>query len=215
MAFDKQAGQAYGKCTPAPAAKRVAVLVSGGGTNLGALIKAKTNGEMPNAKLVLVISSSPTAYALQRAAAAGIPAQVVNRGQYANAQSFDAEILRLLKAHRVQVVVLAGFMHIIGSTLLDAYKERIINIHPSLIPSFCGEGCYGLNVHRMALARGVKLTGATVHLVNEEVDGGRILMQTAVEVLPTDTPEALQKRVMEHAEWQMLPKALEMLCSEI
>lgn len=207
MAFKKSFAQ--------PAQKRVAVLVSGGGTNLQALINAKTNGEIKNAKLVLVLSSSPTAYALQRAAAAGIPAQVVSRKQYSNAEDFNAEILRVLQAHRVQVVVLAGFMHIIGSALLNAYEQRIINIHPSLIPSFCGVGCYGLNVHRMALERGVKLTGATVHLVNEEVDGGRILMQKAVEVLDGDTPETLQKRVMQHAEWQILPKALEMLCREL
>ncbi len=195
--------------------KRVAVLVSGGGTNLQALIDAKEQGLMPHAKLVAVISSKPGVQALRRAEHAGVPARVVERRGYPDADAFDEALLAALRMHRADLVVLAGFLCILGPRILSEYKDRIINIHPSLIPSFCGDGFYGLRVHEAALARGVKLTGATVHLVNEVTDGGRILLQRAVEVLPDDTPETLQRRVMEHAEWKLLPQAVEMICERM
>ncbi|MDL2219429.1 phosphoribosylglycinamide formyltransferase [Ruminococcaceae bacterium OttesenSCG-928-O06] len=194
--------------------KRVAVLVSGGGTNLQALIDAEAAGKLPSAKLVLVLASNPDAYALTRAGKAGIPTQVVARKAHASAEAFDEALLAALQKHQAEVVVLAGFLSILGPRVLGAYKGSIINVHPSLIPSFCGEGCYGLAVHRQALARGVKVTGATVHYVNEVVDGGEILLQKAVDVQHGDTPESLQRRVMETAEWEILPKALEMVCAQ-
>lgn len=192
--------------------KRVAVLVSGGGTNLQALIDAKAKGHLPSARLVLVVSSSAGAQALKRAEHAGIPARVVARRDYATPAAFDDALLAVLLRHRAEVVVLAGFMCVVGPRVLQSYKNSMINIHPSLIPAFCGEGCYGLRVHAAALARGVKVTGATVHRVNEVVDGGEILLQKAVPVLDGDTPETLQRRVMEQAEWELLPRALELLC---
>lgn len=191
---------------------RVAVLVSGGGTNLQALINAKLAGEMPHARLVLVVSSKSGAGALQRARQGGIPARVVERRAYPNPCDYDSVLLDVLQQHHVDVVVLAGFLSILGPAVLRAYPDRIINVHPSLIPSFCGEGCYGLKVHKAALARGVTVSGATVHLVNEVVDGGKILLQQPVPVLPDDTPETLQHRVMEEAEWLLLPRAVEMIC---
>ena len=192
---------------------KAAVLVSGGGTNLQALLDAEAAGHIPHAKISLVIASRPDAYALTRAQKAGVPAEVVRRKDFACAEDFDTALLDALHRHDIDVVVLAGFLSILGKRVIDAYPDRILNIHPSLIPSFCGEGFYGLKVHEAALAKGVKVTGATVHLVNEVTDGGRILLQKAVEVLPDDTPETLQRRVMEQAEWKLLPEALELLCS--
>ncbi len=194
--------------------KRIAVLVSGGGTNLQALLDAQHRGENPQGEIVLVLSSSPTAYALERAAKAGVMGVVVARRDFENGQDFDNAIISQLVAHRIDLVVLAGFMSILGKDLTDAYDKRIINVHPSLIPSFCGEGFYGLRVHKAALDYGVKLTGATVHYVNEVPDGGEILLQKAVEIHPDDTPETLQKRVMTEAEWDILPKAVAMWCNE-
>lgn len=191
----------------------MAVLVSGGGTNLQALIDAQANGGLKSGRLALVVSSRPGAFALERAAKAGIPSRVVRRADFADAAAYGAALLAVLREFGIGAVVLAGFLSILDRSVIEAYPERILNVHPSLIPSFCGEGYYGLRVHEAALARGVKLTGATVHLVNEVPDGGRIVLQKAVEVLPGDTPETLQKRVMEQAEWQLLPRALELLCS--
>lgn len=190
-----------------------AVLVSGGGTNLQALIDAGRRGELSSVRLSLVIASNPDAYALERAARAGIPSRVACRKDYPDSAAYGAALLDLLRSYRIDAVALAGFLPILDRSVIDAYPDRILNIHPSLIPSFCGEGYYGLRVHEAALRRGVKVTGATVHLVNEIPDGGRILMQQAVDVLPGDTPETLQKRVMEQAEWKLLPRALELLCA--
>ena len=194
--------------------KRVAVLVSGGGTNLQALLESERRGENPDGKIVLVVASKPGVYALERAANFGVEGAVVARKAYADSEAFDAALLETLRSHAIDVVVLAGFLSVLGPRVIAAYRGRILNVHPSLIPSFCGPGYYGLRVHEAALARGVKVTGATVHLVNEECDGGPILLQKAVEVRPDDTPESLQKRVMVEAEWQLLPRALAMVCSE-
>ena len=193
---------------------KIAVLVSGGGTNLQALLDSEARGENPHGKISLVVASKPGAYALQRAKNAGVPGVVVRRKNYALAEDFDDALLAVLRSHGVGLVVLAGFLSILGPQVIDAFPGRIVNVHPSLIPSFCGEGMYGLRVHQAALERGVKVTGATVHLVNEVCDGGRILAQKAVEVQPGDTPETLQKRVMEQAEWQLLPAAVAALCKE-
>jgi len=190
---------------------RIAVLVSGGGTNLQALIDAQKRGEIPGGEIVLVLSSRRDAYALERAAQAGIATAVVPRRELSS-EEFDRKLCEELTRHQVDLVVLAGFLSVLGPEVLNRYKNRILNVHPSLIPSFCGPGMYGLRVHQAALERGVKVTGATVHLVNEVVDGGRILLQKAVEVLPGDTPETLQRRVMEQAEWMLLPKAVAMFC---
>ena len=189
----------------------VAVLVSGGGTNLQALIDAKTAGNLPKAKLALVIASKPGVYALERAKAAGIPTEVVCRKDFDTQEAFDRTMLETLRRYNIGVVVLAGYLSIVGAPVVAAYPDKIINIHPSLIPSFCGAGYYGLRVHEAALKKGVKVTGATVHLVNEKYDDGRILLQKAVAVEEGDTPETLQKRVMQQAEWEILPKALDML----
>lgn len=189
----------------------VAVLVSGGGTNLQALIDAKTAGNLPKAKLALVIASKPGVYALERAKAAGIPTEVVCRKDFDTQEAFDKTMLETLRRYDIGAVVLAGYLSIVGALVVAAYPDKIINIHPSLIPSFCGEGYYGLRVHEAALKKGVKVTGATVHLVNEKYDDGRILLQKAVPVEEGDTPETLQKRVMQQAEWEILPKALDML----
>ena len=193
---------------------KVAVLVSGGGTNLQAILDAQAAGAIPHGQVSLVVASKPGVYALERAAKAGVESTVVSRRDYPSAEAFDAALLDTLQSHGIQLVVLAGFLSILGPSVIAAYPDRIVNVHPSLIPSFCGEGFYGLRVHEAALAKGVKVTGATVHLVNEVCDGGRILLQKAVDVEPGDTPELLQKRVMEQAEWKLLPAAVEMLCKE-
>ncbi len=194
--------------------KNVAVLVSGSGTNLQAILESERRGENPNGQVKLVVASRPGVYALTRAAIFGVEGVVVERKTYANQVAYEEALLRILRAHHIDVVVLAGFMTVLGKTFIDAYPNAILNVHPSLIPSFCGKGYYGLKVHEAALARGVKVTGATVHIVTAECDGGPILLQKAVEVYPDDTPQTLQKRVMEQAEWQLLPKALAMLCAE-
>ena len=195
--------------------KNIAVLVSGGGTNLQAILDAEARGENPHGKVTLVVASKPDVYALERAAAAGVESAVVRRRDYADSEAFDAALVRVLQEHNIDVVVLAGFLSVLGPSVIAAYRDRILNVHPSLIPSFGGPGFYGLRVHEAALARGVKVTGATVHLVNEECDGGPILLQKAVDILPGDTPETLQKRVMVQAEWQLLPKALAMVCEQL
>ena len=192
--------------------KRIAVLVSGGGTNLQALIDAKGRGEIPNGEFAAVISSSPNAFALERAARAGIPGFVINRKEYASNREMTVALTDLLREQRIDLVVLAGFMYILTGELLEAYPNAIINVHPALIPSFCGEGAYGLHVHEQALAYGVKVSGATVHFVSEECDGGPIILQKAVPVEEGDTPEKLQRRIMEQAEWKLLPRAVSLFC---
>ena len=192
-----------------------AVFVSGGGTNLQALIDAGRSGALPSARLSLIVSSNPDAYALRRAADAGIPAVTVCRRDCASQEAFESAILDALRQHNISLIVLAGFLSILSADFTRRYENRILNVHPSLIPAFCGKGFYGLRVHEAALQRGVKVTGATVHLVNEIPDGGPILLQRAVEVLPGDTPEVLQRRVMEQAEWVLLPQAVELLCQQI
>ena len=192
---------------------RVAVLVSGGGTNLQALIDAKAAGKLPNAQLALVVASKPGVYALERAAKAGIETAVVRRKDYASADAFNDAMLHTLQSHGIEAVVLAGYLSMVGQNVVRAYPDRILNIHPSLIPSFCGAGYYGLRVHEAALKKGVKVTGATVHLVHEAYDDGRIVLQKAVYVEEGDTPETLQRRVMEQAEWEILPRALDLLTS--
>ena len=194
--------------------KRIAVLVSGGGTNLQAILESERRGENPNGRVSLVVASKPGVYALTRAENFGVDTAVVARRDYADSAAFDAALLAVLQAHRIDVVVLAGFLSVLGPSVIAAYPNRILDVHPSLIPSFCGPGFYGLRVHEAALARGVKVTGATVHFVNEECDGGPILLQKAVEVRPDDTPETLQKRVMVEAEWQLLPRAVAMVCND-
>lgn len=192
---------------------KIAVLVSGGGTNLQALIDAQAAGAIPGGKLALVVSSRADAYALQRAGAAEIPAEVLMRRSFPAQEEYDEALIALLKRYDIGLVVLAGFMTIISGRVIHAFENKIINVHPSLIPSFCGEGFFGLRVHEAALRKGVKVTGATVHFVNEVCDGGPIILQKAVEVLPGDTPETLQRRVMEQAEWKLLPRAVFLFCS--
>ena len=192
---------------------RIAVFVSGGGTNLQALIDAQKAGKNPNGEIVLVLSSNSKAYALERARQNGIETVVLPRRQYSSTEEYDQALLKVMQEQRIDLIVLAGFMCILGETFTRVYDRRILNVHPSLIPSFCGEGFYGLHVHEAALAYGVKVTGATVHFVNEVTDGGQIILQRAVDVLPGDTPETLQKRVMEQAEWDLLPRAVAMICS--
>lgn len=194
---------------------RIAVMVSGGGTNLQALLDAAAAGKIPHGEFALVIASTPSAYALERAKKAGIESTVVRRKDYPDQDSFDQAIVDVLHEHKIDMVILAGYLSILGGVMIEAYRDRIINIHPSLIPSFCGKGFYGLKVHEAALERGVKVTGATVHLVNEIPDGGRILLQKAVAVEDGDTPEVLQRRVMEQAEWILLPQAAEMLARQL
>lgn len=194
--------------------KRIAVLVSGGGTNLEALLNAQEAGKLPHGEIVLVLSSAEGAYALERARNHGVPGFAVPR-RGAGQASFEAALLQKLAEHEIDVIVLAGFLSILSEDFVRRWPDRIINVHPSLIPAFCGKGMYGLRVHEAALERGVRVTGATVHLVNEIPDGGRILLQRAVEVLPGDTPETLQRRVMEQAEWVLLPQAAEMVCREL
>lgn len=193
---------------------RIAVFVSGGGTNLEALLNAQERGNIPHGEIVLVCASNETAYALTRAANHGVPGVAVPKKRLTQ-EAFEAALNEKLAEYRVDVIILAGFLSILSKSFVRQWPDRIINIHPSLIPSFCGKGMYGLKVHEAALAKGVKVTGATVHLVNEIPDGGRILLQKAVEVLPDDTPEVLQRRVMEQAEWVLLPQAAEMLCKQI
>lgn len=191
--------------------QRIAVLVSGGGTNLAALLKAERAGAIPHGEIVLVIASNPEAYALTRALNYGVAHAVADK-KALGAEGFEARIEALLREYAVDVIVLAGFLSILSAKFVQRWPNRILNVHPSLIPAFCGKGCYGLHVHEKALAYGVKVTGATVHLVNEVPDGGKILLQKAVEVRPGDTPELLQRRVMEEAEWQLLPRAAELVC---
>ena len=194
---------------------RIAVLVSGGGTNLQALIDAEKSGKIKSGVIELVISNKADAYALQRAEKAGIRTALAIKKELGSAEAFENRIMSLLDEAKIDFIVLAGFMAILSERFTSAYPERIINVHPSLIPSFCGKGFYGLRVHEEALKYGVKVTGATVHFVNEIPDGGRIIMQKAVAIRKNDTPESLQKRVMEVAEWKILPAAVEKVCREL
>ncbi len=194
---------------------RIAVLVSGGGTNLQALIDAERSGMIQSGKIQLVVSNNPGAYALERAAKAGISGVVVTKKECGSQAGFEERLLELLRENQIDLIVLAGFMSILTETFTSAYPKRILNIHPSLIPSFCGKGFYGLKVHEEALKYGVKVTGATVHFVNEIPDGGEIILQKAVDVLPEDTAETLQRRVMEQAEWKILPQAVELVSKHI
>ncbi len=193
----------------------IAVFVSGGGTNLQALLDAQQNGLLPHGDIELVISNVRDAYALERAKMAGAKTAVVVKKELGSQKAFESRILDLLEAHDIDLIVLAGFLCILSEDFTSRFPERIINVHPSLIPSFCGKGFYGLKVHEAALQRGVKVTGATVHFVNEIPDGGKIILQKAVEVLPDDTPESLQLRVMQEAEWVLLPQAVEMVSKKI
>lgn len=194
--------------------KRIAVLVSGGGTNLQALIDAQGRGEIINGSIAAVVSSSPDAYALERAEKAGIPGYVIDRQDYPSNRAMTAALVDKLRQLDIQLVVLAGFMTILTEEMVRAFPNAILNIHPALIPSFAGPGCYGLHVHEKALAYGVKLSGATVHFVSPECDGGPIVLQKAVEVLPDDTPEVLQRRIMEQCEWKLLPQAVSLFCQD-
>ncbi len=194
---------------------KVAVLVSGGGTNLQAIIDAAKSGIINSGEIALVISNNPNAYALERAANAGIESKVISKKDYASASLFEDALIAELDKNGIDLIVLAGFMVILSEKFTSHFADRIINVHPSLIPSFCGEGFYGLHVHEAALAKGVKVTGATVHFVNEIPDGGKIIMQKAVEVQDGDTPEVLQKRVMVEAEWKILPASVEKICNSI
>ena len=194
---------------------RIAVLVSGGGTNLQAILDAAGRGEIPHGEITLVISDRPGAYALERAAKAGSPSLEINKKACGGQDAFEGKLITALEENRTDLIVLAGFLSILTERFTSLYERRIINVHPSLIPSFCGAGFYGLKVHEAALARGVKVTGATVHFVNEIPDGGEIIAQKAVEILPGDTPEVLQRRVMEQAEWIILPQSVEKVSEEI
>ncbi len=194
---------------------KIAVLVSGGGTNLQALIDAQKNGIITSGEISLVISNNATAFALERAQKAGIETAVVLKSQEGSQQAFEEKIKLLLTDAEIDIIVLAGFMSILSENFTSCYPKRIINVHPSLIPSFCGKGFYGLRVHEAALEYGVKVTGATVHFVNEIPDGGEIILQKAVDILDDDTAETLQKRVMEQAEWKILPEACEKVCAQI
>ena len=194
---------------------RVAVLVSGGGTNLQAILDAQKSGVITSGRVALVISNRADAYALERAKAAGVPTAVVLRRDCGSQEEFERRIAALIEENAIDLIVLAGFMAILSAWFTDRFAHRIINVHPSLIPSFCGAGFYGLRVHEAALQKGVKVTGATVHFVNEIPDGGEIIAQKAVRVLPGDTPERLQKRVMRQAEWKILPQSVELLCARM
>jgi len=191
---------------------KTAILVSGGGTNLQAVIDAHLFGDLKNCELTAVISSNPGAYALKRAQNAGISTSAIDLSTFPTRRTFNTAILQKLKDLDIELVVLAGFMYVLDHRIVTEYENRIINVHPSLVPSFCGEGCYGLRVHKMALEYGVKVSGATVHFVTEEVDGGPIILQKAVSVLEGDTPRSLQQRIMEQAEWELLPKAIGLYC---
>ena len=192
---------------------KIGVLVSGGGTNLQAIIDAIDSGKITNAEIVTVVGSRPGIYALKRAENHNIPSIVISRKSYDSAEEHDMAVCRHMQSCGAELIVMAGYLSIVGSGLIRAFENRIINIHPSLIPSFCGSGFYGIKVHEAALERGVKLTGATVHIVNEVCDGGPILLQKAVEVKSGDTPESLQRRVMEEAEWEILPRAIDMIAN--
>lgn len=191
---------------------RIAVLVSGGGTNLQALLDAQGRGKLSDGEIAVVISSKPGVHALERAEKAGVEALTVARKDYPDAESFCRALLETLEARGIDLVVLAGFLSILTPDFVRAYENRIINVHPALIPSFCGKGAYGLHVHELALEYGVKVTGATVHFVTEGADEGPIILQKAVDILPEDTPESIQRRVMEEAEWKLLPKAVALFC---
>ncbi|MBQ9674147.1 MAG: phosphoribosylglycinamide formyltransferase [Ruminococcus sp.] len=193
--------------------KNIVVLVSGGGTNLQALIDAEKNGIIKSGKITAVVSSNPNAYALERAEKNNIATAVIRRKDYEDFKSYDLALTDLLKSLNADLVVLAGFMTILGHEVISAFENKMINIHPALIPSFCGEGFYGLRVHEAALEKGVKLSGATTHFVTEECDAGPIIMQRAVEVKNDDTPETLQRRIMENVEWKILPLSVELFCS--
>lgn len=195
--------------------KRIAVFVSGGGTNLQALMDAQTAGELGGGQIVLVLASNAKAYAIERAKQAGIPWVVVSKKACGSEEEFDARMIGPLREHHIDLVVLAGYLSYVSGSVLREYEGRILNIHPSLIPSFCGKGFYGLRVHQAALDCGVKITGATVHYVNEVPDGGKIILQKAVEVRPGDTAETLQRRVMREAEWKLLPQAAELAAREL
>lgn len=194
---------------------RIAVLVSGGGTNLQALIDAQASGSLQSGEIALVVSNKPGAYALERAKRAGIETLTLTRTDCGSQEGFETALMEALDSRSIGLIVLAGFMSILSASFTGHYENRMINIHPSLIPSFCGKGYYGLRVHEAALAYGVKVTGATVHYVNEVPDGGKILLQKAVSVEPGDTPETLQRRVMEQAEWRILPEAAEMVSAKL
>ena len=194
---------------------RIAVFVSGGGTNLQAIIDKAAEGGIPHGELAVVVSSKSGVYALERAAKANIPGKVVSKKDAGSQDAFEAQLLAVLESYQIDMIILAGFMSILTKNFTDRYPQRIINVHPSLIPSFCGEGFYGLRVHEAALQYGVKVTGATVHFVNEIPDGGQIIAQKAVDILPDDTPETLQKRVMEQAEWLLLPQAAEIVAATL
>ena len=193
----------------------IAVLVSGGGTNLQALIDAQNSGIIKSGNISLVVSNNSSAYALERAKNAGIDTAIVLKKELGSQEAFENKLIEILDNAKTDIIVLAGFMSILSADFTNHYKDRIINVHPSLIPSFCGKGFYGLKVHEAALAYGVKVSGATVHFVNEIPDGGKIIMQKAVEIMEGDTPEILQKRIMEEAEWKILPLSCEKVCSEI
>ena len=194
---------------------KIAVLVSGGGTNLQALIDAQSSGILTSGEIALVVSNAAGAYALERAKKAGIPTETLLKKECGSQEAFEEKLKEILAAHGIEVIILAGFMTILTEHFTSAYPRRILNVHPSLIPSFCGAGFYGLHVHEAALRYGVKVTGATVHFVNEIPDGGEIIAQKAVEILPGDTPAILQRRVMEQAEWILLPQAAEAVCAEL
>lgn len=194
--------------------KKIVVLVSGGGTNLQALIDAANRGEIKNGKISCVISSNPEAYAIERAGNAGIPCVVIPRKDYSDSVSYSKAILAELDRQEADLIVLAGFMTILDKCVTEAYAYKIINVHPALIPSFCGEGFYGLRVHEKALEYGVKVSGATIHFVNEEADAGAIILQGTVDVENDDTPEVLQRRIMENVEWKLLPKAVSLFCED-
>ena len=194
---------------------RIAVLVSGGGTNLQALINAQNSGIIRSGQIALVISNNPGAFALERAAKAGIPTAVITKKEWGSQEAFEEKIKEELRAYQIDLIVLAGFMSILSARFTADYPERIVNVHPSLIPAFCGKGYYGLRVHEEALKYGVKVTGATVHFVNEIPDGGRIILQKAVKIRKDDTPDILQKRVMEQAEWKILPEAVEQVSKQL
>lgn len=194
---------------------RIAVLVSGGGTNLQALLDAQAAGKLPSGEIALVVSNAAGAYALERAKKAGVPSCTILKKALGSQAAFEDALEAKLREFDIQVMILAGFLNILSANFTDKYPQRILNVHPSLIPSFCGEGFYGLRVHEAALQYGVKVTGATVHYVNQIPDGGKIIAQKAVEILPGDTPQVLQRRVMEQAEWVLLPQAAEQVCREI
>ena len=195
--------------------KRIAVLVSGGGTNLQALLDAEAAGKIPHGEIALVVSNNPDAYALERARQAGVPGAVITRKECGSKEAFEETLQAVLERNGTDLIILAGFMAILSENFTSKWPRRILNVHPSLIPSFCGEGFYGLRVHQAALDYGVKVTGATVHFVNEIPDGGEIIAQKAVYIEPGDTPEILQRRVMEQAEWILLPQAAEIVCAAL